>query len=106
MSITPKVYVTPYSKRKKRRKIKRIALFVLFVLIFVTISTYLFLSWMIQRESKELERIQIENQRLRTEIKKYQSSDRAYEEFLRVQMGYIEEGEKIILYKDKTNKPQ
>ncbi|MFN4197369.1 MAG: FtsB family cell division protein, partial [Caldimicrobium sp.] len=54
--------------------------------------------------SKELEKIQIENQRLKSEIKKYQSSDKAYEEFLRVQMGYIEEGEKIILYMDKKNK--
>ncbi|MFN3406151.1 MAG: FtsB family cell division protein [Caldimicrobium sp.] len=104
MTFKPKVYVTPYSKRKKKKKIKRYALFFFVFLIFLTLSTYLFLSWMIKRESKELERIQTENQRLRSEIKKYQNSDKTYEEFLRVQMGYIEEGEKIIIYADKKYK--
>ncbi|MFN3567573.1 MAG: FtsB family cell division protein [Caldimicrobium sp.] len=104
MSFKPKVYVIPYAKRKKKKKFKRYAIFFLFFLLFLTLSIYLFLNWMIKKESEELEMIQKENQRLRSKIKKYQSSDTAYEEFLRVMMGYIGEGEKIIIYADKKYK--
>ncbi len=105
MSHKPKVVITPYGKRKKRKKYRRILLFSLFIFLFFTLGAYLFLSWLIKKESKDLEKIRLENQKLRGEIKKFQSSDKAYEEVLRVKMGYIAEGEKIIIYKAEAKKP-
>lgn len=105
MSFKPKVVITPYNKRKRRRKYKRIFMVVIFVFVFITLGAYLFLSWLIKKESKDLEKIRLENQKLRTEVREFQSSDKAYEEFLRVKMGYIAEGEKIILYKGNIEKP-
>lgn len=69
------------------------------VLIFITLSLYLFLSWIIKKEEKGLEKLRSENQILRSEIKRFQSSDLAYEELLRAKMGYIKNGEKVIQYK-------
>ncbi len=68
-------------------------------LVFITLSLYLFLSWIIKKEEKGLEKLRSENQILRLEIKRFQSSDLAYEELLRVKMGYIKNGEKVIQYK-------
>jgi cell division protein FtsB len=93
------IIIKPYSKRKKKKRLRRILLGMLTALVFVILTIYIFLSWLIKKEGKELEKLRSENQILKTEIKKFQSSDLAYEEFLRVKMGYIKNGEKVIQYK-------
>ncbi|MFN3920964.1 MAG: FtsB family cell division protein [Caldimicrobium sp.] len=105
MSFKPKIVLTPYHKRKKKKKYKRIFIFILFFFVFFALGAYFLLSWIIRKESKDLERLRLENQKLKTEVREFQSSDKAYEEYLRVKMGYIAEGEKIILYKGNTGKP-
>lgn len=77
---------------------------VLSVLVFFSLMVYLLLHWMIKKEGRELEKLRMENQILRSEIKRFQSSEEAYEELLRTKMGYIKEGEKLIIYLDIKKK--
>lgn len=79
-------------------------LVVLSVLVFFTLTIYLLLHWLIKKESKELEKLKLDNQMLRSEIKKYQSSEQAYEELLRTKLGFIKDGEKIIIYSESKRK--
>jgi cell division protein FtsB len=93
------IIIKPYSKKKRKKKIRRFLLLFLSILVIVTVSFYFFLNWLIKKENEELEKLRIKNQQLKSEIKKYESSDKAYEELLRVKLGYIRDGEKIIIYK-------
>lgn len=104
MKKEPSIYIKPYSKKKKKKRIKRILLVVLSVLVFFTLTIYLLLHWLIKKESKELEKLKLDNQMLRSEIKKYQSSEQAYEELLRTKLGFIKDGEKIIIYSESKRK--
>ncbi|MCS7199710.1 MAG: septum formation initiator family protein [Caldimicrobium sp.] len=104
MKKQPVIYLKPYSKRSKKKRLKKILLVVLSVLVFFSLMVYLLLHWMIKKEGRELEKLRMENQILRSEIKRFQSSDEAYEELLRTKMGYIKEGEKLIIYSDLKKK--
>ncbi|MCS7150625.1 MAG: septum formation initiator family protein [Caldimicrobium sp.] len=77
---------------------------VISLLVFFALTIYLFLHWLIKKESKELEKLKLDNQMLRSEIKKYQSSEQAYEELLRTKLGFIKDGEKIIIYSESKRK--
>ncbi len=93
------IIIRPYSKKKRKKRLRRFFLFFLSILIVFTLSIYFFLNWLIKKESEEVEKLRMKNQSLKSEIKKFESSDQAYEELLRVKMGYIRDGEKIIIYK-------
>ncbi len=93
------IIIRPYSKKRRKKRLRRLFLFFLSVLVVFTLSLYFFLNWLIKKENEEVEKLKTKNQSLRSEIKKYESSDEAYEELLRVKMGYIKDGEKIIIYK-------
>ncbi|MEZ0343348.1 MAG: septum formation initiator family protein [Caldimicrobium sp.] len=93
------IIIRPYSKKRRKKRLRRFFLFFLSVLVVFTLSLYFFLNWLIKKENEEVEKLKTKNQSLRSEIKKYESSDEAYEELLRVKMGYIKDGEKIIIYK-------
>jgi len=92
----PQIVIKP--KRKKRKKRKRWFLAVLLIAVFLTISIYLGLNFMIKREMKEIEEIRKENSYFKKEIQKLSNSDTPYEEILRTKYGYIKKGEKIIIY--------
>jgi len=98
MARQKEILIRPY-QRKKKKRVKRILLLGLTILVLFTVTFYLFLNWVIKKETSELEKIRTKNQSLKSEIKRFQSSKEAYEELLRVRMGYIREGEKIINYK-------
>ncbi len=95
----PSIIIKPYSKRKKRKRIKRVFLFSLIIFVFLVLFLYLYLSWIIKKEDQEIEKLKRENERLRSEIRKIQTSEGVYEEFIRTRLGYIREGEKIVQYK-------
>jgi len=87
-------------RKKKKKRLRRILVFLLAGSLFFAISIYLFLSWMIKKEAEEIQKIKSKNEILKSQIKRYQSSDEAYEELLRTKLGYIRDGEKIIIYKE------
>jgi len=89
-------------RKKKKKRLRRILVFLLAGSLFFAISIYFFLSWMIKKEAEEIQKIKSKNEILRSQIKQYQSSDEAYEELLRTKLGYIRDGEKIIIYKENT----
>lgn len=93
------IIIKPYSKKRRKKRLRRFFLFFLSVLLIFTLSLYFFLNWLIKRENEEVEKLKLQNQYLKSEIKKYEGSDEAYEELLRVKMGYIKNGEKVIIYK-------
>ncbi len=98
MKRNPQIVIKPYSKKRKKKTWRRYFLVIFTFLIFFTVSIYLFLSWLVKKEKTELERLKYENQKIRSEIKKFQSSQEAYEEYIRTRLGYIKDGEKIIIY--------
>lgn len=89
-------------RKKKKKRLRRILVFMLAGSLLVAISIYLFLSWMIKKEAEEIQKIKSRNEILKSQIKRFQSSDEAYEELLRTKLGYIRDGEKIIVYKEKN----
>lgn len=93
------IIIKPYSRKKRKKRLRRFLLLFLSLLVIFTLSFYFLLNWLIKKESEEIEKIKMRNQYLKSEIKKYESSDMAYEELLRVKLGYIQEGEKIIIYR-------
>lgn len=98
MKKQPQIVIKPYSRKRKKKGWRRYFIVILTFFIFFTVSVYLFLSWLIKKEKTELERLRYENQKLRSEIKRFQSSQEAYEEYIRTRLGYIRDGEKIIIY--------
>jgi len=87
-------------RKKKKKRLRRILVFLLAGSLLFAISIYFFLSWMIKKEAEEIQKIKSKNEILKSQIKRYQSSDEAYEELLRTRLGFIKEGEKIIIYKE------
>lgn len=104
MKKQPQIIIKPYKRKKKKKRLKRYFLVILTFLIFFTLSLYFLLSWLVKKESGELEKQRLNNQILRSEIKRFQSSNEAYEEYIRTKMGYIKEGEKLIIYSENTKR--
>ena len=94
----PQIIIKPYKKDKKNKKIKKILISIFSVVLFLCIVVYLWLSWVINREIKDLQRLKKENKYLKEEIKKLANSDKAYEEILRTKYGFVKDGEKLIIY--------
>ena len=92
----PKIIIKPYQKRKKSWK--KVLLGILLVSFVITLSVYLGLSFLVNKEVRNISELRQENNYLKKEIKKLKTSDEAYEEILRTKYGYIKNGEKIIVY--------
>ncbi len=95
----PRILIKPYKKKKKNR-FKYVLMGFLFFGFLLSLSFYLWISWLVKREASEIEQIKKNNAYLRREIHKYLSSDRYYEEILRTKYGFIKEGEKIFVYSE------
>lgn len=98
MKSHPQIIIKPYKKNKKNEKIKKVLISIFSVVLFLCIIVYLWLSWVIKREIKDLQRLEKENRYLKEEIRKLANSDKAYEEILRTEYGFIKDGEKLIIY--------
>ncbi len=95
-TIQPQIVIKPYKKKVKKKR--KLIIGILFICLILSISIYLFLSWIVKKEYKELERLKKENSFLKREIKELVSSNSSYEKILRTKYGFIKEGEKIIIY--------
>lgn len=98
-TVQPQIILKPYKKKTKKKKRKLIIGILLFCLI-LSVSIYLFLSWVIKKEHQEIEKLKRENSFLRKEIKNLINSNSSYEKILRTQYGFIKEGEKILIYSE------
>lgn len=98
-TLQPQIIIKPYKKRVKRSR-KKLLIGILFIFLILSLSIYLFLSWMIKKEYKELEKLKRENSFLKKEIKELVSSNSSYERILRTKYGFIKDGEKIVIYSE------
>ncbi len=94
------IITSPYKKEKKDR-FKRFLFWILVVTLFLTSFLYVSLYFLIKNQAKNIKELRLENEYFSKEIKKFQVSDKAYEEVLRTKYGYIGDGEKIIIYSKK-----
>ncbi len=85
-------------QKKKKKKVRRILILVLLFLTFFAFTLYLFLSWRIKKEIGEIESYRLLNEQLRQELKSLQGDERYYEDLIRRRLGYLKEGEKILIY--------
>ncbi len=86
------------SYRKKRSKKFKVLITLLLVWCVVSGILYLGVSWFIAKKVEEIKRLQKENAELRLDIKELKTSSKAYEELIRRKLGYIKDGEKIVIY--------
>ena len=87
-------------KRKSRGKLFYIFRILLCLCFIFSVSFYLWLSYLIKKEKAEIKRLEKENEVLQMQIKKFLTSDKYYEEFLRTEFAYIKKGEKLFIYSD------
>ncbi len=94
------IFVRSYRKKKKKSRFRYVLVGILFFCFFISLTFYLWISWLVKREVSDIEKIRKENTYLKKEIQKYLSSDKYYEEILRTKYGFIKNGEKIFIYSE------
>ena len=94
------IIVRPYKRKKKKSRFRYVLMGLFLFGFFVSLSLYLWISWLVKKESADIEKIKKENSYLKREIQKCLSSDKYYEEILRTRYGFIRDGEKLFIYSE------
>jgi len=88
--------------RKKKRNFKKFFLKVFLLLIFFCISGSFVLSLLVEHEIKEIKELKYANNYLRKKITVLKNNPQEYEKEIRRRLGYIKEGEKIVIYSERS----
>jgi len=91
-------------RKKKSKSILRFLILGLCLFVMVSGIGYFVLGWIIEQRLKEIKVLEAQTALLKQKIRTLKESPAAYEEVIRKKLGYIKDGEKVIIYSRKGEK--